>query len=99
MSASASVELGSRTVLRALQVAIGSVNQLRPIHDGEVPWMVDREQHICDTNGGEVAGLGRILECVCKKFVAFASQRCQDTLTAAEVVTRRRVTDAKFHRQ
>jgi hypothetical protein len=55
MSASASVELGGRTLLRAFQVGIGTVNQLRPMHDGEVPWMVDREQHIRDTNGGEVA--------------------------------------------
>jgi hypothetical protein len=99
MSASASVELSGRTVLRALQVAIGTVNQLRPMHDGEVPWMVDREQHIRDTNGGEVAVWGGILECVCKEFVTFASQGCQDTLTAAEVVARRRVTDAKFDRQ
>jgi hypothetical protein len=55
MSASASVEMGGRAVLRALQVAIGTVNQVRPMHDGEVTWMVDREEHICHTNGGEVA--------------------------------------------
>jgi hypothetical protein len=55
MSASASVELGRGTLLRALQVGIGTVNQIRPMHDAEVPRMVDCEQHIRDTNGGEIA--------------------------------------------
>ena len=98
MSSSASVELGGRTLLRTLQVMIGTVNELRSMHDREMPGMVDREQHVRDTNGGEVTVCCRILECVCKELVTFASQGSQHTLTAAEMVTRRRVTDAKFQR-
>ena len=98
MSAGAGVELGGRPLLRALQFSIGAVNQLRPIHDGEVPGVMDRKQDVRNTDGGEVAACCCILECVSKEPVAFASQCCEDALPAAEVVTRRRMTDAKFDR-
>lgn len=98
MSAGAGVELGGRALLRVLQLSIGAVNQLRPKHDGEVPGVMERRQDVRDTDAGEVSACCCILERVSKEPVAFASQRCKDALAAAEVVTKRRMTDAKFDR-
>jgi hypothetical protein len=98
MSAGAGVELGGRAMLRALQLGIAAVNQLRPEHDREVPRVIHRKQDVRNTNGGEVSAGCCVLECVSKEFVAFASQSCEDAFAAAEVMTRRRMTDAKFDR-
>lgn len=98
MGAGAGVELGGRALLRALQLGVGAVNQLRPEHDGEVPRVIHRKQDVRSTNGGEVSAGRGILECVSKELVAFASQSCEDAFAAAEVMTRRRMTDAKFDR-
>jgi hypothetical protein len=98
MSAGAGAELGSRALLRALQLGIGAVNQIRPEHDGEVPGVIDRKQDVRNTNGGEVSAGRCILQCVSKELVAFASQSCEDAFAAAEVMARRRMTDAKFDR-
>ena len=98
MSAGAGVELGGRALLRVLQLGIGVVNQLWPIHDREVAGVIDRRQDVRDTDGGEVAACCCILECVSQELVAFACQSCEDALAAAEVVTRRRMTDTKFDR-
>ena len=98
MSAGTGVELSGRPLLRALQFGIGVVKQLRPIHDGEVPGVMDRKQDVRNTDGGEVAACCCVLECVSEELVAFACQCCEDALAAAEVVARRRMTDAKFDR-
>ena len=98
MSAGAGVELGGRALLRVLQLSICAVNQLWPKHDREVAGVVDRRQDVRDTDGGEVAACCCILECVSQELVAFASQRCEDALAAAEVVTKRSMTHAKFDR-
>ena len=98
MSAGTGVELSGRTLLRALQFGVGAVNQLRPIHDGEVPGVMDRKQDVRNTDGCEVSACCCILECVSKEYIAFACQCCEDPLAAAEVVARRRMTDAKFDR-
>ena len=61
--------------------------------------MIDREQHVRHADGGEVTVCCGILECVSKELVTFAGQSCEDALPTAEVVTRRRVADAKFDRK
>ena len=98
MSAGAGVELGGRALLGVLQLSICAVNQLWPKHDREVAGVVDRRQDVRDTDSGELAACCCILECVSQELVAFASQRCEDALAAAEVVAKRRMTDAKFDR-
>jgi hypothetical protein len=99
LSASSGVELRGGAPLRALQVGIGTVDQLGSIHDREVPSMIDREQYVRHADSGEVTVCCGILECVSKELVTFARQSCEDALPAAEVVARRRMTDAEFDRK
>ena len=76
------VQLRGGALLRALQVCIGTVDQLWPMHDREVPSMLDREQDVRHADGGEVTVCCGILECVSKEPVTFAGQSCEDALPA-----------------
>ena len=99
MNAGSGVELSGGAQLRALKICVGTVDQLWPMHDGEVPSMIDREQYVRHADGGEVTVCRGILECVGKELVTFARQSCEDAFPAAEVVARRRMTDAELDRK
>ena len=99
MGASAGVELGRRTSLRVFEVGIGTVNQIGPVHDGEVPRVIDRKEYVSHAHGSEVAVRSSTLQCVGEERVALGGQSREKPLSAAEVVPRCGVTDTELGRQ
>ena len=56
------VQLGGRAFLCAPEVSIGAVYQFRLVHDGEVPRVIYRKEHIRHADSSKVAVSRSLLE-------------------------------------
>jgi len=67
------VELRGGPSLSASKIGVGAVYQLWPVHDGEVPGVTYRKQHVRHADVSEVPVRRGLLECVGENFITLCS--------------------------